>query len=82
MPSANNCVLTVVNMGDKNFGNHSYGVGTGGQFGQWTQILCTHDAAFGGWDDAGNAFYNPATEGDGMIYINVPKWSTIMLRLL
>jgi 1,4-alpha-glucan branching enzyme len=82
VPGGSNCVLTVVNMGDNNFGNHSYGVRTGGQFGQWTQILCTQDAAFGGWDGAGNAFHEPWTQGDGMIYINVPQWSVTMLRLL
>jgi 1,4-alpha-glucan branching enzyme len=57
-------------------------VKTGNQFGQWTQILCTQDAAFGGWDGAGNAFHEPWTREDGMIYINVPQWSVVMLRLL
>jgi 1,4-alpha-glucan branching enzyme len=82
VPGGNNCVLVVVNIGDNNFANHSYGVKTGNQFGQWTQILCTQDAAFGGWDGAGNAFHEPWTREDGMIYINVPQWSVVMLRLL
>ena len=82
VPGGNNCVLIVVNIGDKTFGNHSYGVRTGGQFGQWTQILCTQDATFGGWDGAGNAFHQPWTQSNGMIYINVPQWSVTMLRLL
>jgi 1,4-alpha-glucan branching enzyme len=82
VPGGNNCLLIVVNIGDNNFGNHSYGVRTGGQFGQWTQILCTQDATFGGWDGASNAFHEPWTQSDGMIYINVPQWSVTMLRLL
>jgi 1,4-alpha-glucan branching enzyme len=75
-----NLVLTVVNLGEQNFVDHSYGVGTGGHGGQWTQILCTQDAAFGGWDGAGNAFHEPWTQPDGKVYINLPKWSVVMLR--
>lgn len=77
----NNVVLTVVNLGDTNFRSYSYGVSTGDQNGQWSQILCSQDAAFGGWDDAGNAFYEPRTQADGQIYINLPKWSVIMFSL-
>jgi 1,4-alpha-glucan branching enzyme len=44
------------------------------------QILCTQDAAFGGWDGAGNAFYEPWTQLDGQLYINLPKWSVVMFR--
>jgi len=79
--SGENLVLTVVNLGEANFGGHSYGVATDGQLGDWTQILCTQDAAFGGWDDAGNVYYEPATQADGRIYINLPKWSVVMFRL-
>jgi 1,4-alpha-glucan branching enzyme len=75
-----NVVLCVVNLSDRTFGDHGYGVRTGGRFGQWTQVLCTQDSAFGGWDGAGNAYYEPWTQADGMIYINLPKWSVVMLR--
>lgn len=77
-----NVVLTVINLSEKNFGNHSYGVWTDNQSGRWSQILCTQDASFGGWDGAGNAFYEPETQSDGRVYINLPKWSVVMLRLL
>jgi 1,4-alpha-glucan branching enzyme len=36
----------------------------------------------GGWDGAGNAFHEPQTQPDGRVYINLPKWSVVMLRLL
>lgn len=81
VPGGDSCVLTVVNMGDANFGGYSYGVRTGGQAGQWMQILCTQDATYGGWDGAGNAYHEPWTQADGMVYINLPKWSVVMLRL-
>ena len=76
-----NSILTVINLSDRNFGFHSYGVAVGGRSGKWTQLLCTQDAAFGGWDKAGNAFHEPFTESDGKVYINLPKWSVVILRL-
>lgn len=76
-----NTVLTVLNLSNNSFGFHSYGVRTGGRHGQWTQILCTQDAEFGGWNGAGNAFYEPFTEHDGKVHINLPKWSVVMLQL-
>ena len=76
-----NVVLTVVNLSDENFTDHSYAVRTGDHFGKWTQLLCSQDAAYGGWDGAGNAFYEPFTQSDGKIYINLPKWSVVMFGL-
>ena len=74
-------ILIVVNFGANSFGAHDYGISTGGKQGQWTQILCSQDSAYGGWDGAGNAFYEPSTQGDGNIYINVPKHSVVAMRL-
>ena len=59
-----NVVLVVVNLSEQNFGDHGYGVQTGGRDGQWSQVLCTQDATFGGWDGAGNAYYEPWTQAD------------------
>lgn len=77
-----NTVLTIVNLSDHDFGFHGYGVHTGGHAGRWTQVLCTQDASFGGWDGAGNAFHEPSTELDGKIYINLPHWSVVIFRLI
>jgi len=76
----NQNILVVTNFGSHTFENHSYGVATGGVQGQWTQIFCSQDAAFGGWDNAGNAFHEPQTQGDGKIFINVPKFSVIVMK--
>jgi 1,4-alpha-glucan branching enzyme len=73
-------VLVVVNLSGQNFANHSYGVQTGGIAGRWTQVLCTQDSEFGGWDGAGNAFYEPWTQSDGRISINLPQWSVVIFR--
>jgi 1,4-alpha-glucan branching enzyme len=73
-------VLVVVNLGGRTFRDHGYGVRTGGRTGRWTQTLCTQDAAFGGWDGAGNAYHQPWTQADGMAYVNVPAWSVVVMR--
>jgi len=78
---AGNIVLTIVNLGTTSFANHDYGVSTGGQTGQWTQLFCSQDANFGGWDGSGNAYYDPYTQGDGKIYINLPKYSVIVMKI-
>ena len=74
-------VLVVVNSGEENFAHHKYGVRTD-QAGRWQQILCSQDRDYGGWEGAGNAYYQPWTQGDGKIYINLPKWSVLMFKLL
>ena len=78
--AGDNTVLVVVNLSDRTFGDRSYGVRTRGRAGQWRQLLCTQDAAFGGWDGAGNAFHDPWTQPDGHVYLNLPKWSVLILR--
>jgi 1,4-alpha-glucan branching enzyme len=78
---AGNLILVIVNASDQSYTGTSYGV-TPGQAGRWEQILCSQDAWFGGWDGAGNAFYQPWTQADGRVYINLPQWSVLMFRLL
>jgi 1,4-alpha-glucan branching enzyme len=73
-------VLVIVNLGYQTFGNHDYGVRTGGRGGRWTQELCTQDADFGGRDGAGNAFFEPWTQTDGQVYVNLPELSTLIFR--
>ncbi|MBF0437100.1 MAG: alpha amylase C-terminal domain-containing protein [Magnetococcales bacterium] len=71
-------MLVVVNLGGANWSeSHGYGVATGSH-GQWRQVFCSQDASYGGWDHAGNAFYEPWTQGDGRIYVNMPKYSVMV----
>ena len=74
-------ILVIVNAGDSDFRDHSYGVAPR-HSGRWQQILCTQDEEFGGWDGAGNAFYEPYNQADNLIYINIPKWSVLMFKLI
>jgi 1,4-alpha-glucan branching enzyme len=73
-------ILVVINSGDTSFTDHSYDLQTK-QNGQWQQILCSQDKDFGGWDGAGNAYYEPYTKDNGCININIPKWSVLFFRL-
>jgi 1,4-alpha-glucan branching enzyme len=75
-------MLVVVNAGESGFEFHSYGVRTDGVYGRFRQVLCSQDAAYGGWDNAGNAYYEPVTQGDGSIYVNLPKWSVLIFAWL
>jgi len=72
----------VVNFGGRDWvGGHDYGVGTGGAQGQWQQVFCSQDAEYGGWHGAGNAYYEPWTQPDGKVYLNVPKYGVLVMRL-
>jgi len=79
--SQGDIILTVLNLSDINFTNHSYALNIN-QSGHWQQILCSQDAEFGGWDGAGNAFYDPGTNSNDQININIPQWSVLMFKLL
>jgi 1,4-alpha-glucan branching enzyme len=72
--------LVVINANDSNFHDNSYGIQTE-QPGQWSQILCSQDLKYGGWDGAGNAYHEPLTQSDGKIYVNIPKWSVLIFHL-
>jgi 1,4-alpha-glucan branching enzyme len=72
-------ILIVVNAGDNSFTDHAYGLSTR-QIGQWQQILCSQDREFGGWQGAGNAYYDPYNQDDKRIYINIPKWSVLIFK--
>ncbi|HNY10592.1 MAG TPA: alpha-amylase family glycosyl hydrolase [Candidatus Wallbacteria bacterium] len=75
-----NVILVILNMSDIDFEDHSYGVSIGEHEGKWEQIFCSQDALYGGRDEAGNAFYEPLTD-NGKIYINLPQWSVVMMKL-
>ncbi|WP_442483657.1 alpha-amylase family glycosyl hydrolase [Aeoliella sp. SH292] len=75
-----NRILVVVNVGDRNFSHQSYHVPTGGVEGSFIELLCTQDPRFGGWQGAGNAGLELATNDEGRLAINLPQWSVVVLR--
>ena len=76
-----NVVLVVVNLSEPNVHRTTATAsGPAATPASGRRSLCTQDAAFGGWDGAGNAFHEPWTQADGQVYINLPKWSVVVMR--
>lgn len=78
--SSGDIVLVVVNLGDGQWENGDYGVGMGGENGIWEEIFNSQSPQYGGWNGSGNFGARPRVQGDGRLYINLPKWSVLMFR--
>ena len=75
-------VLVVANFSDRQWQHHDYGVATETFGGRWREIFNSQAPAFGGYEDSGNFGFDPVDAGGGRIFINLPKWSLLMFRLL
>jgi 1,4-alpha-glucan branching enzyme len=73
-------LLTVVNLGESQFDDPTYGVGLGGDGGQWEEIFNSQSPRYGGWNDSGNYLAFPRVQGDGRMYIRLPKISVLVFR--
>jgi 1,4-alpha-glucan branching enzyme len=72
-----NVVLIVVNIGEGEWRFSDYGLTTGGDGGSWREIFNSQAPDFGGYD-CGNPDRTIYVQGDGRLYINLPKWSVLM----
>jgi 1,4-alpha-glucan branching enzyme len=52
----------------------------GGETGQWQEIFNSQSPQYDGWNDSSNYGSDPHAEGDGKLYINLPKWSVLIFR--
>jgi 1,4-alpha-glucan branching enzyme len=75
-----NIIVVVVNLSDRQWQEHDYGIDLGGETGQWEEIFNSQSPQYDGWNDSGNYGSDPHVEGDGKIYINLPKWSVLIFR--
>jgi 1,4-alpha-glucan branching enzyme len=73
-------ILTVVNIGEAQFNDATYGVNLGGESGRWEEIFNSQAPQYGGWNDSGNFLAFPQVQGDGNMYIRVPKRSVLIFR--
>jgi len=74
--------LVIVNFSGTDWvDNHGYSIHTGISHGAWEQLFCSQDAEYGGWDGAGNAYYEALSQNDGIINLNIPKFSVIVMKL-
>ena len=73
-------ILTVVNIGENQFDNATYGVGMAGNGGTWEELFNSQSPQYGGWADSGNYLAFPSVQGDGNIYIRLPKLVVLVFR--
>jgi 1,4-alpha-glucan branching enzyme len=76
---AGDVVLVVANLGGRQWQQHDYGVATAAG-GRWEEIFNSQAPDFGGFPDSGNFGWQPETQADGRLYINLPPWSVVMFR--
>lgn len=73
-------LLVVVNLGERQFDDATYGVNLGGDGGIWEEIFNSQSPQYGGWRDSGNFLAFPSVESDGRIYIRLPKLGVLIFR--
>jgi 1,4-alpha-glucan branching enzyme len=73
-------LLVVVNLGEKQFDQRTYGVNMPGEGGTWEEIFNSQSAQYGGWNDSGNFLTFPGVENDGHMYIRLPKLAVLVFR--
>ena len=77
---ASNVVLVVVNLGENQWDQATYGVNMGGETGTWEEVFNSQSPQYGGWNDSGNYEAFPSVGDDGRINIRLPKWSVLIFR--
>ncbi len=75
-----NIIIVVVNLSDRQWQEHDYGIDLGGETEQWEEIFNSQSPQYDGWNDSGNYGSDPQVQTDGKIYINLPKWSVLIFR--
>ena len=73
-------VLTVVNLGERQFSEATYGVSLAGDGGTWEEVFNSQSPQYGGWPDSGNYQAFPSVRNDGRIYIRLPKLAVLVFR--
>jgi 1,4-alpha-glucan branching enzyme len=73
-------VLSVVNIGENQFNDATYGVSLGGDGGTWEEVFNSQSPQYGGWQDSGNFMAFPSVRDDGKVYIRLPKLAVLVFR--
>jgi 1,4-alpha-glucan branching enzyme len=73
-------ILTVVNVGENQFSDATYGVSLGGDGGTWEEIFNSQSPQYGGWADSGNYLAFPSVQSDGKMYLRLPKLGVLVFR--
>jgi 1,4-alpha-glucan branching enzyme len=74
-------LLVVVNVSDKQWAFHDYGVDMGGEFGSWMEIFSSQAEVYGGTAKTGN-YREALAVLDSRLAINLPAWSVLIFQKL
>jgi len=78
---AGNVYLCVAHFGDNEWAGKQYAIYTGWGADQvWIQVFNSQAESYGGWAESGT-FGELASDWEGKIRINLPKWSLLIFML-
>ena len=72
-------LLVVVNVSDKQWAFHDYGVWMAGESGSWAEVFNSQAPDYGGLDTTGN-FAEQLTVSNSKLFMNVPRWSVLVFQ--
>jgi 1,4-alpha-glucan branching enzyme len=75
-----NIVIVVINLSDHQWHERNYRIYMGGEMGRWEEIFNSQAPQYDGWNNSGNYGYDLQAQGDGTLYINLPKWSVLIFK--
>ena len=74
-------LLVVVNVSDDQWAFHDYGVLVGSEGGEWREVFNSQAPVYGACDTTGN-FDELLWVREGKLFVNLPRWSVVVLRRL
>jgi Alpha amylase, C-terminal all-beta domain len=63
----------VVNLSDRQWQEHDYGINMNGEIGQWAEIFNSQSPQYGGWNGSGNYRYDLQVQEGEKLYVNLPR---------
>jgi 1,4-alpha-glucan branching enzyme len=75
-----NVIVVVINLSGRQWQQHDYGIHMGGEIGLWSEIFNSQSPQYDGWNNSGNYGHDLQVRPDKKLYINLPKWSVLILK--
>jgi 1,4-alpha-glucan branching enzyme len=74
-------LLVVVNVSDRQWAFHDYGVDMGGESGSWMEMFSSQAEVYGGTATTGN-YRETLVVSNSRLAINLPAWSVLIFQKL
>ena len=75
-----NIIVVVVNLSDRQWQEHDYGLHMGGEIGRCSEIFNSQSPQYDGWNDSDNYQDDLQVQADEKLHINLPKWSILLFK--